>query len=97
MPHRSGVQRALDKFGGSPTKMAAAIGGDVKRQHVEHWLKSGRVPPEHCQCVSELTGEPLWELRPNDWHRIWKMLVGTKGAPRIPATSDVFGKLDDES
>jgi DNA-binding transcriptional regulator YdaS (Cro superfamily) len=85
MSHRSAVQRALDKFDGSPTKMAVAIGGDVKRQHIEHWLKAGRVPAEHCPAVKDLTGVQLWELRPDDWHRIWPMVIGAKGAPKVPA------------
>jgi DNA-binding transcriptional regulator YdaS (Cro superfamily) len=26
-----------------------------------------------------------WHLRPDDWHRIWPELVGTEGAPDVPA------------
>lgn len=26
----------------------------------------------------------LWDLRPNDWHQIWPMLIGTDGAPAVP-------------
>lgn len=26
----------------------------------------------------------LWDLRPNDWHLIWPMLIGTEGAPPVP-------------
>jgi DNA-binding transcriptional regulator YdaS (Cro superfamily) len=26
-----------------------------------------------------------WDLRPDDWHRIWPELVGTDGAPAVPA------------
>lgn len=88
MPHRSAVQRALDRFDGSPTKMAAALGGDVKRQHIEHWLKAGRVPPEHCPAVSDLTGVALWDLRPDDWYRIWPMVIDKKGAPEVPCAGD---------
>lgn len=25
-----------------------------------------------------------WDLRPDDWHRIWPELVGTDGAPDVP-------------
>ena len=25
-----------------------------------------------------------WDLRPDDWHRIWPELIGTDGAPAIP-------------
>jgi DNA-binding transcriptional regulator YdaS (Cro superfamily) len=27
----------------------------------------------------------LWDLRPNDWHQIWPMLIGIEGAPGVPA------------
>jgi len=26
-----------------------------------------------------------WQLRPEDWHRIWPELVGAEGAPPVPA------------
>ena len=25
-----------------------------------------------------------WDLRPDDWHRIWPELIGTEGAPPLP-------------
>jgi hypothetical protein len=84
MPHGSAIQRGLDKFDGSPTKLAAAMEGGVLRQHVEHWIKSNRVPEKSGARFAEVTGVPLWELYPNDWHRIFPMMVGTKGAPRVP-------------
>jgi hypothetical protein len=77
------VQRALAKFDGSPTKMAAALGNGVLRQHIEHWRESGRVPTEHCRAVHDLTDVKCWELRPADWSRIWPDLIGTKGAPKV--------------
>jgi hypothetical protein len=90
MPHRSAIQRGLDKFDGSPTKLAAAMEGGVMRQHVEHWLKSNRVPERSGARFAEVTGIHLWELYPTDWHRIFPMLVGTKGAPKVPV--DAKGK-----
>jgi hypothetical protein len=82
------IQRALVKFDGSPTKMAAAIGSGVLRQHVEHWAKSGNVPTEYCRAVYDLTGVAPWEweARRNDWYRIWPDLIGRKGAPAVPST-----------
>lgn len=79
------VQRALAKFDNSPTRLAAAIGGGVVRQHVEHWAKRGRIPPEHCRIVQQLTGVPCWDSRPDDWWRIWPELVGQRGAPAVAA------------
>lgn len=26
-----------------------------------------------------------WDLRPDDWHRIWPELIGAEGAPAVPA------------
>lgn len=84
MPKLSPIEKALAKFDGSPTKMAAAIGHGVLRQHVEHWVKSGRVPTEHCRAVYDLTGVAPWEFR-DDWFRIWPDLIGAKGSPAVPA------------
>jgi len=87
MAEVSPVQKAVNVFDGSPTKLAAAVGDGILRQHVEHWLKSGRVPAEHCPAVSRVTRIPLWELRPDDWHRVWPMLIDTHGAPAAPSHS----------
>lgn len=66
-------------YSGSTTRMAAAMGGKIKRQHIEHWLASGRVPWDHCATVERVT-EGRWpceELRPDlTWSRVrdraWK-------------------------
>lgn len=59
------IQRAVDLHGGSPSKFASALGGGVLRQHVEHWIKSGRVSAEKCPDVEALTGIKCEELRPD--------------------------------
>ena len=28
-------------------------------------------------------GDALWDLRPDDWHRIWPELIGSKSAPPV--------------
>lgn len=83
MPKPPAIEKALAKFDGSPTKLAAAIGGKVLRQHVEHWRSRGNVPTEYVRRVSELTGIGAWEFRADDWHLIWPELIGTKGAPKV--------------
>lgn len=88
MARLSGIQKAVERFEGSPTKTAAALGDGVLRQHVEHWLKKGRVPAEHAPALSAVSGVPLWELRPGDWYRIWPDRVGTQGAPAVAAGSE---------
>lgn len=85
MPRLTPVQRALAKFDNTPRLMAAAIGSGVLRQHVEHWVRAGRIPTEHCRRVQELTGVMCWELRPDDWWRIWPDLRDHKDAPPYPA------------
>lgn len=73
---RSGIQRAVELFDGSATKLAAAMGESVLRQHIEHWLKVGRVPAEHCFAVELATGGRVSrkDLRPDDWRAIWPEL-----------------------
>lgn len=29
-----------------------------------------------------------WDLRPDDWHRIWPELIGAPGAPAVPAPAE---------
>lgn len=62
---KTGIQKALDKFDNSPTKLANAVGNKVLRQHVEHWLKSGRVPADKAPDVERVTGVPCELLSPD--------------------------------
>jgi hypothetical protein len=56
METKTGIQQAVDKYEGSPSKLAAALGEGVTRQNVEHWLTAGRVPAEKTPETSVLTG-----------------------------------------
>jgi hypothetical protein len=40
---------------------------------------------EYCATVDEASSVRRWDLRPDDWHRIWPELVGADGAPQVPA------------
>lgn len=51
------VHEAMDVLGGTPTSMAAALGGGITRQNVEHWLDAGRVPARHAPAVEAETRE----------------------------------------
>lgn len=62
MNQQTGIAEAVAKFENSPSKLAAAIGDKVLRQHVEHWLKAGRVPAERCAEVAAVTGIALERL-----------------------------------
>jgi len=71
MKSKTGIQVAVEKFEGSPSKLAEAIGNGVLRQHVEHWLKVGRVSAERAPEVSAVSGVPCERL--ND--RVsWKLV-----------------------
>ena len=48
---------AFEVLGDSASAMALAIGGDVKRQNVEHWIKVGRVPAAHAPSIEEATAK----------------------------------------
>jgi len=61
MTKETGIQKAVTKFE-TPSKLAEAVGNGVLRQHVEHWLKSGRVSAEKAPDVAAATGIPVEEL-----------------------------------
>lgn len=75
MQHKTGIEQALEKFDNSPTKLANAIGGTVIRQHIEHWLKAGKVPAEKAPNVEAATGIPAESLCPDT---DWALIRGTK-------------------
>jgi DNA-binding transcriptional regulator YdaS (Cro superfamily) len=45
-------------------------------------------PPTHCPAIETATFFAVrrWDLRPDDWHRIWPELVGEEGAPMVPVS-----------
>lgn len=44
------------------------------------------VPIERCVEIEQKTERAVrrWDLRPDDWHRIWPELIGAEGAPTVP-------------
>lgn len=62
MDKKSGIRRAVEMFDNSPSKLAAALGNYVLRQHVEHWLTAGRVPAERTPDIAALTEIPEEEF-----------------------------------
>lgn len=83
---RTPIQRAVAIMGNRPSALAAAIGGKVKRQNVEYWLASNRVPAEYCPSVQRVTGGAVTckELRPDVE---WEVLSGDI-QPGSPVTSE---------
>lgn len=78
----SAVGRAIRLLGG-PVKAARSLGIE-RYQTVQSWVREARVPAPYAPAVADLTGVSVWELRPDDWHRVWPMLIGTDGAPQPP-------------
>lgn len=77
------LERAIDEYGG-PTKVALLLG--VSPQAVCFWRDGKRTfPVEHCATLDGVTSIRRWDLRPDDWHRIWPELIGAAGAPPVPA------------
>jgi DNA-binding transcriptional regulator YdaS (Cro superfamily) len=79
------IQRAVEHSGGQ-AQLAAALG--VKQPTVSEWARGERpVPIERCVAIEQATAGAVrrWDLRPDDWPRIWPELIGAEGAPAIPA------------
>ena len=79
MTAKTGIEQALEKYDGSPSKMAEAIGGSVIRQHIEHWLKSGVVPAAKAPDIAIATGISVDLLNPSvNWDAV-------RNAPQVAA------------
>lgn len=75
------ITRAIELVGG-PSKLAAALG--VTTQAVCFWRDGKRsVPVDRMGDIELITQRAVrrWDLRPDDWHRIWPELVAAEGAP----------------
>ena len=71
---------------GSQDALAEAL--NVRQPTVSEWARGKRpVPIERCVEIEKATARVVmrWDLRPDDWHRIWPELIGIEGAP-TPAT-----------
>lgn len=88
MANKNGIQRAVEMFGGSPTRLAEAVGNGVLRQHIEHWLKSGRVSSEKAPEVAAATGIDIKDLNDTtNWVLAGKLMTGKHRCQ--PATQEV--------
>jgi DNA-binding transcriptional regulator YdaS (Cro superfamily) len=78
------LQTAVEQVGGQAA-LASALG--LKQQHVWNWLnRRTEVPAAHCAAIEKATARVVmrWDLRPDDWHRIWPELIGQPGSPAVP-------------
>ena len=55
MEHKPAIDRVVEFFDGSTTKVAIAIGGKVVRQNVDHWVKTKRIPSDFCPQIEQAT------------------------------------------
>ena len=87
MPNNGAVNdsQLIDLLGGTAA-VARRIG--ARLASVSEWRQRGIPEGRLIELGAEmqnLGGPARWELRPADWHRIWPELVGTEGAPAVPA------------
>lgn len=67
--------------------LAGAVG--CQSQLIWQWARGVRpVPLDRCVPIERATAGAVrrWDLRPDDWYRIWPELIGADGAPAAPAT-----------
>ena len=67
---------------GRASKLAAAIG--VASPFMCQMVSGDRpVPAQHAAAIEAATQREVmrWDLRPDDWDRIWPELIGAEGAP----------------
>lgn len=80
----SPIARAIQHFG-NQSALAVALG--LRQPTISEWLRGDRpVPIERCTAIEQATAGAVrrWDLRPDDWHRIWPELIGAEGAPDVP-------------
>lgn len=78
--------KAPDALSVSDIRKAIDVKSDAQIRQWQHGY-AGRLPsPENCVAIERATGGRVrrWNLRPEDWHRIWPELIGTDGAPEVP-------------
>ena len=76
----------------APSMAAFARDLGLNADQVRQWRHghdNRRPSPENCTAIEQATQGAVmrWELRPDDWHRIWPELIKAKGAPSIPVTA----------
>lgn len=68
-----------------------AVACGTTRGHMQNVMYGFRpCSPELAVQIERATSQAVrrWDLRPEDWHRIWPELVGADGAPALPAEQE---------
>lgn len=79
----SALDRATRHAGGA-AKLAREL--QVTPAAITNWKTRG-VPISHCVAIERASMGSVTrrDLRPDDWHLIWPELIGSEGAPAVPA------------
>lgn len=75
--------RAEGSLSVAQLKVAIGVKSEAQIRQWQHGY-ADRVPSaENAVAIERATGGAVrrWDLRPEDWHRIWPELVGIEGAP----------------
>lgn len=83
------LHRYFSEPGGLSVSALAERIGIKNPAQVRQWQHSyaNRLPSaENSVAIERATDGAVrrWDLRPDDWHRIWPELVGMDGAPPVP-------------
>lgn len=71
---------------GNGSTLALAL--EIPPSYLSQMASGNRsVTPERASKIELATAKAVmrWDLRPEDWYRIWPELIESKGAPKVPA------------
>jgi DNA-binding transcriptional regulator YdaS (Cro superfamily) len=83
----------LDRYLAAPGALTVAqlrerigVKSDAQVRQWQHGYADRQPNPEYCVSIERATDGLVrrWDLRPDDWHRIWPELIGAEGAPAVP-------------
>ena len=80
----SSAMEAACQIAGGAVALSRELGVTVGA--VNHWRTGVRpFPFERCVQIERITAGRVrrWDLRPDDWDRVWPELIGAPGAPKI--------------
>jgi len=74
----------IEALGGT-TAVARLLG--IKPPSVHEW-RGSEIPEARVlqlgAAIEAACGIPRWDLRPDDWWKVWPELIGAEGAPDVP-------------
>lgn len=75
---------------GESERLALAHRAKTTLLHLRNVAFSGKpCGPKLAVALEPATGFQVrrWDVRPDDWHEYWPELIGTEGAPAVPAAT----------